>query len=174
MSALPSDGPREVREVPMPPEIAALPRHKSGYPVPWFCPVVDGEPDLKLLDARKQLQAIRERRCAICGQPVGYWIAFITGPLGVQNRVVTDPGMHEACARYAVQVCPFIARPGARRAAHKHPDSEPAIGGVVERPDRVAVYVTRHYTAFSPDGRQALIRMAPAARVEWYEGGHPI
>lgn len=173
MSVTMESGPREVRQTPMPERIAALPRDGRGYPVPWFVPVIDGKPDMQLLDERKQLRAIKERRCAVCGEPVGYWIAFITGPLGVANRVVNDPGMHEECARYAIAVCPFIARAGARRAAKHHPDSERAIGGVDARPDRMALYVTRSYRAISPDGRNVLIRMAPAARIEWFVDGQP-
>lgn len=166
----PAAAPREVRDTPMPPQIAALPRHESGYPIPYFVAWVDGRPDLKLLDQAKQIRCAKFRLCGICGQPVGYWIAFIGGPLTVANRVCTDPGMHEECARYAIAVCPFMARPNARRAAHHHPLSEAGPGHVAERPERTALYITRQYTPFTPDSRNILLRLAPAKRIEWFGG----
>jgi len=55
----------------VPERMRGLPRHpQSNFIVPYFVPVVDGVPDLKLLDERKQLHCIKHRLCGICGEPI--------------------------------------------------------------------------------------------------------
>lgn len=163
---------REVRETPMPERIARLPRTASGYPIPFFVAYVDGVPDLKLLDGRKQLVCIQNRLCGICGESVEPGeIAFITGPKGVENRVCTDPGMHEGCAEYAVHVCPFMVRPNARRSPKHHPDSLPSMGAIDERPEKTAIYLTRHYVPRQTNSGAILIRLYAPIRLRWFVDG---
>lgn len=161
---------REIVQTPMPDRIAKLPRDTRGYPIPYFVPIVDGVPDFKYLDERKQKLCIRYRRCAICGEQIDGEVAFIGGPKTVENRVCSDPGMHEDCARYAIAVCPFMARPTAKRSGRYHDDSVRPPGAIDERPERTALYITRAYIPRSVRG-QTLIRLYPAHRVVWFENG---
>lgn len=160
------------RTVPVPDRMAGLPRHPaSGFVVPFFAAVIGGVPDLKILDERKQLLCLRDKLCAICGQRLGYWVSFITGPEGVKNRTVHDTGMHRECAEYSLRVCPYLARPGARRAARHAAGTEPVVGATDENPGRVARYETRAWRPYSPDGRSVLLRLAPATAIEWWRDG---
>jgi hypothetical protein len=94
----------------MPPGIAKLPRDPRGYPI-FFTAAkkADGSPDFRVADPFKRTVAMLERRCGLCGEPLGYWIVFIGGPRALENRSFGDPPMHEDCARYAVKVCPYLA-----------------------------------------------------------------
>ena len=99
----------------MPRRVARLPREKRGYPVP-FVTMLDpytNEPDFRVLDIRRQMQCINEKRCGICGQQLGKYIAFIGGTRSRDGHVFFDPGMHRDCAEYAAKVCPFISRENA-------------------------------------------------------------
>lgn len=101
---------RAVDVVPMPPGIAKLPRDPRGYPI-FFTAAkkADGSPEFRVSDPIKRYQAMAERRCGLCGAPLGYWIVFIGGPKALENRIFSDPPMHEECATYAAKVCPYLA-----------------------------------------------------------------
>lgn len=93
-----------------------LPTEERGYPIP-FVTMIDtttGKPDFRVLDLRRQILCIRHRQCAMCGEVLGKFIAFIGGPLCGVNRVFVDPGMHRECAEFAAKVCPFISREDAQ------------------------------------------------------------
>jgi hypothetical protein len=55
---------------------------------------------------------LAERLCGLCGKPLKLgqmWL--IGGPISAfhEDGLYIEPPAHEECARYAVQVCPFIA-----------------------------------------------------------------
>jgi len=85
-----------------------------GYPVPCMA-LVDqaGVPHFAINDERKRLRVIRDELCSICGTALfrGRW--FVGGPLSAfhPEGAFIDPPMHSECARYALQVCPYLAAP---------------------------------------------------------------
>ncbi len=81
----------------------------KGYPIPYFVGYVDGKPDFRLLDAKKQVACTNRSLCAICGKKLfkgAYY--FICGPMGYTNKISTDPAMHRNCAEYSLNVCPHL------------------------------------------------------------------
>lgn len=164
---------KELQEIEMPARIARLPRTANGYPIPYFVAYINGKPDMKILDAHKQLTCIQYRRCGICGESIGGEVAFISGPIGIANCVVTDPGMHEECAEYAIRVCPFMARPNAKRAADfTYPEgSAKSPGALEERPDRTGIAISRAYAGRNAGDGSVLIKFYPPSRVRWFVDG---
>ncbi len=93
------------------PEIMkSLPIDDRGYPIPYFVSTrEDGSRDFRFADAKKQINCIKFKKCWICGKPMSAGIYYIiTGPIGRSNKHVSDPGMHEACARFSLFACPHM------------------------------------------------------------------
>lgn len=96
----------------IPKRVSRLPRDARGLPIPFvtFVDPVTGKPDFRVLDVQRQALCIKNKQCAICGQQLGKFIAFIGGPKSGESRAFVDPGMHRQCAEFAAKVCPFISR----------------------------------------------------------------
>ena len=116
----------------MPAPVAARPRDARGYPVPAITPWVDGAPQFAATGTARTYICAVERRCSICGTtmaPGPVWRVIAGGEVeaieearaggyAYENRAATTeaPG-HYACMLYAAVVCPYLARPQARRGA---------------------------------------------------------
>lgn len=103
---------------PIPPRMAHLKRDARGYPV-FFIAMIDdaGAPQFTMNDVRKMEICQQRDLCGICGTKLfrGRW--FIGGPLSalLDNGVYFDPPMHDECAHYALNVCPWLALGNYRR-----------------------------------------------------------
>lgn len=131
--------------VPTPHAIRARPRDPRGYPVPAITPWVDGAPVFAATSTSRTLICAVERRCSICGTAMDLESVFrvvaaeeaqaIADALknggGYANAAGTAeaPG-HLACMLYAAMVCPYLARPNARRGAEAHVGDFSAARGV--------------------------------------------
>jgi len=154
----------------MPSMIAALPKDERGFPVPFFAPIRMGQPEFSMSDQLKLRRAIREQLCWVCGMPLIGKMAFVGGPLSVENRIFSDAPSHVECAEYAVQVCPFLAMPNYVKRACKDGIALP--GQVDHKPDRVAVYVTDGYKlVMMGDSPHRLFRANPTAAITWWKDG---
>ncbi|MGA8248762.1 MAG: hypothetical protein WB797_17780, partial [Nocardioides sp.] len=114
-------------QVPMPPAVAARPRDERGFPVLAITPWRDGAPDFAVTSPARILVCAVERRCSICGLGLGkgpVWrvvsadeaVAMATHPVDFENLASTvEPPGHRLCMLYAAVVCPWLARPNARR-----------------------------------------------------------
>jgi hypothetical protein len=140
-------------DIPIPAAVAARPRDARGYPVPAITPWEDGEPQFARTGVARTYLCAVERRCSICATPI------VTGPVwrvvggpeadaidaalhdGREYRnaaaTVEAPG-HRACMLYAAVVCPYLARPTARRGEEAeavgltvHRGSSRGLGGAV-------------------------------------------
>ncbi|MEV4560598.1 hypothetical protein AB0K51_26880 [Kitasatospora sp. NPDC049285] len=116
--------------VPMPPTVDARPRDERGYPVPAITPWEDGRPQFALTDYERSATCARERLCSVCNTlmprgPVWRVVgatesaaiaeALASGrPYRNMAPTLEGPG-HRACMLYASMVCPYLARPNARR-----------------------------------------------------------
>lgn len=121
------------KDVPMPPAVAALPKDKRGYPIPWIsewerpddsvgvvfdhegyavvgcgCEIGLGEPNLGKLCPRRQRRAMRHKLCDVCGSRVDAPFIFM-GRRG--NLCYSESALHTECAIYSVQVCVAIRTP---------------------------------------------------------------
>ena len=119
-------------DAPEPPAVRGRPHDTRGYPVPAITPWLDGLPMFAATSTARTLICAVERRCSICGTPLGadaLWrvvaaeeattmVAALAASLTYVNRAGTAeaPG-HLACMLYAAMVCPYLARPNARRGA---------------------------------------------------------
>jgi hypothetical protein len=64
---------RTMRDLPdMPTSMAARERDHRGLPIPWFVRRPAAGPiDFRVMDINRHRQALQERRCWVCGQPLG-------------------------------------------------------------------------------------------------------
>jgi hypothetical protein len=114
-------------QVPMPAAVAARPRDARGFPVLAITPWRDGVPEFAVTSPSRILVCAVERRCSICGLGLGkgpVWrvvaadeaVAIAANPAGFDNLASTvEPPGHRLCMLYAAVVCPWLARPNARR-----------------------------------------------------------
>jgi hypothetical protein len=114
--------------------------------VPAITPWADGEPQFALTDGERSARCARERLCSVCGtfmprgpvwRVVGAAEAAAIGEALAAGRPYRNmaptpegPG-HRACMLYASMVCPYLARPNARRSLD------------AERPDDLTAHVVR-------------------------------
>ncbi|MBB5870206.1 hypothetical protein F4553_003585 [Allocatelliglobosispora scoriae] len=119
-----------VSEIPMPAAVAARPRDERGYPVLAITPWEDDQPRFAATGTARTYLCAVERRCSVCGTPMAegpVWRVVsgaeadaiadaIDAGVAYRNAAATveAPG-HRACMLYAAVVCPYLARPTARR-----------------------------------------------------------
>ncbi len=81
-----------------------------GMPVPMN--VVwdrNGTPDFASLNHELSVALGKARQCGMCGKRMRGEAAFIGGPHSLEAGLFRDGPMHPECARYAMQVCPFVS-----------------------------------------------------------------
>lgn len=162
----------------MPPQIARRPKTSEGYPVPFVNFVAkDGTPDLRILDQAHVIACVNDRRCAICGLALNPEVVFVGGAVCEQNLFFADPAMHEECARYAQQVCPFLAIQNYHHSSAAEPRKKdkgtvfapnplaPPEGS--KRPERMVMVFTRSFWWITVQG-QRLIKSGQPIRTEWF------
>ena len=95
--------------IPMPDRIAKLPTYR-GRPVPvTVMTFPDGTVDFRVTDTLAWARVIKGQLCGICGERLDPWVCFLGGPLSVKSHAFADAPMHEECARYSAQACPYLA-----------------------------------------------------------------
>lgn len=159
------------QDIPIPKQMSHLPLDDRGYPIPRFAAERGGEADFRLIDARKMARAVQEGRCAVCGKKLDFYKYIITGPLGYRNRAVTDPAMHEACARYSLKACPHLAMKNAQRREAGLKEAGAYTDDplhVKEKPDHVAlVCIKSQRLEWISAAKRPVIIFDPVD-VEWY------
>ena len=139
------------RSVPIPGALAERPRDARGFPITFVTLITsDGRPDFTTIDAAKIIRCIKEHLCGMCGTKLlgggvlTFEVAFIGGPLSIENRNFLDPPMHQECAAYAMQVCPHIAIDTSHYSKPKlgGPEQRELFAGVSdERPERFGMLI---------------------------------
>lgn len=158
---------------PMPPAIQALPEDKHGRPIPWFVAVDDaGVPDHRVARFSAVVDAVRFKKCWLCGRPCGRWVTFPIGPMCAVSRITAEPPSHRECAGYAVRACPFLRTPGMQRRERNLPEDKvmPAGTMIMRNPGVTALWTTRDWTVLrQPNG--VLFRLGDATELEWVSRG---
>jgi hypothetical protein len=95
-------------ELPMPPSLAARPRDGRGLPIPPVSILDDGTIDFTNINTLTGLELASQRRCSLCGEPVGRLVGFLGGPKAADVGAYADPPGHEACLRAACLLCPHL------------------------------------------------------------------
>lgn len=151
---------------PLPANMRDLPLDHRGYPVPWFVEWINGEPDFRIMDGRKRVEAYRKRLCWVCGKKIpGQVVAFVLGPMCALNRTTAEPGCHIECAEWSAIGCPFLTRPHMVRRDKGVPETALAPGFAIQRnPGVTLVWITKTFSAFRVPGGE-LIRVGPPTRI---------
>ncbi len=163
------------QDIPMPPLVAARPKNKHGFPSLYTSAILPGgEYDLRLNDPEKVLECFHKRLCSVCGNRIQDVCIFIGGPLSVANRCFSDPPCHYSCAKYAMQVCPYLH---STRDHHLQEGDRPHEGmvvtnmaqGVGEKPEFMALYSTRDYIGCADENGRGWVFYAGLPHlVEWW------
>ena len=173
-------------DVPLPPRMRGLPRDHRGFVVPYFVAWLDdqqreveppnGTPDFRVLSSVRFRRCKRERLCWLCGQKLGRYLVFAIGPMCALTRTTMEPPSHYDCARYGVEVCPFLSRPKMVRNEKDLPDGHVMPGLTIARnPGVTALWVCRDYSEFTVDSTMGtpgkLITVGDPERIEWWAHG---
>lgn len=158
----------------MPAALAARPVDpRRNLPIPFSSETPDGGHDFTLVTDIQVIRCIREKLCALCGTPLGYWISFLGGPNAYRARTYTDPPGHPDCMEWAVTLCPFIAMANYRRATARRHEAQEApvvtgVGFVNDHPTQWVLATTRSY-AHHVDRNGALVfTAAPFKKARWF------
>jgi hypothetical protein len=143
--------------------IKRLPRDDQGRPVPWFA-IEAGVADYRSVTSERWHRAVRGHKCWTCGEALGGFLAFVSGPLLPLTRVTVSPPSHRECAEYAATQCPHL-RDRQSRTFSGAPNGDP-----VRAPNVACVWVTRGYRVLNAGG-QALLQVATATDVMWFTAG---
>lgn len=93
----------------IPKELSHLKIDERGYPVPFFVSWINGKPEFRYLNNERQEMIIENKLCHICGLKLYKdYSYFISGPVGLQNRISSDAGMHRVCAEFSLRACPHL------------------------------------------------------------------
>ncbi len=102
----------------MPAAMQHLPLSELGYLKPWF---VKGG-DLREIDDKKYISAMKDRHCWVCGGINQQAFTFVTDIRYAYNSVSLEPPCHDECARYSAMVCPHLLLPKSKRREADLPD----------------------------------------------------
>jgi hypothetical protein len=165
----------------MPPRIQALEKDHRGFPIPWnVLRGKENKPIFTANDDRKHILALKEDRCAICGQPNEKVRWFVGGPKSAfhPNGWYFDLPGHEECIEFALKVCPYLAAKNyANRIDIKDnknlPDGQVLFVDYTQDPNRPTVFVMVGCTRVEVSIRPPAIYVRPADRTEvryWRKG----
>ena len=161
------------RDVPVPKRLAERPRDERNYLVPFFVGYVDGKPDFRLIAPGRVAECYRGDLCWLCGGKLGRHRWFVVGPMCVANRLSSEPPSHYECALYAVQVCPHLVRPQAKRREANLPENRSAPPGIAiaANPGTIVMWESHTYTPKKADGGVLFNLGEPASAPEWWTEG---
>ena len=163
----------------LPATLAARPRDaRRGLPIPPVNehPNATGDGwhvDFTTINTTTATRLAADRRCSLCSEPMGYWVAFVGTPRTVELLRFADPPGHPECVNAALVLCPHIAIGRHRRARGDRPDAgtmPPGSHG--DKPAGWTVGLTRRYRAvFIPEGGFTVYLPAPFKTVRAYVYG---
>ena len=166
----------DLSSVPMPSRIANLPRDPRGYPIPVnVLQKADGFVDFRVIDPEKLQAFAAARCCSVCGHPMGTRVAFVGGPLCIENHLFADAGMHRDCATYALRVCPFIAAPSfGFRKTHDPKTMEVMDFVSTDRPEKFGLVICKDYRPALLNGQSYVLQVGQYESLEWWAKGSPV
>lgn len=158
---------------PLPDCMKGLPVDDRGYPIPFFVKWIDGKPDFRVLDNEKFIRAITEKRCSVCGNPLGRYKSFVGGPMNVLQMISGEPPMHLACATFSVKACPFLLLPMSKRRNKDLPEEVRPVGEesdifFEDNPGISAIFTCTRFRP-SPTGR--VFKFDDMSSIQWFTQG---
>lgn len=162
---------------PVPPRMRKNRIDARGYPVPWFVWIQeDGTPEFRVIGPDKIYQAIQFELCWLCGERLGQNRTFVIGPMCAVNRTTSEPPCHTECAHFAVQACPFMILPAAKRREANLPENHHDGAGIpIKRnPGATCLWtITRGNWRLMQTPGGILFRLGDPVDVEWWSHGRP-
>ena len=157
----------------LPPRLRKLPLDARGYPVPWFVAWIDGVPDHRVVNPQRFGEAVKQRRCWVCGEPLGRWLAFPIGSMCAITRTISEPPSHLDCAEWSVKNCPFLSKPEMVRREEDRPADwvAPAGNAIMRNPGVMCLWVTRSYEIVRDAANRPLFQIGAPERVSWWREG---
>lgn len=156
----------------IPASIAALPRDKRGYPVPWFVQWLNNEPEFRVADGRKFRMAIKQKLCWVCGTELDpKQHVFVIGPMCAVNKTTAEPPCHAECAEFSAKACPFLSMPKAVRREANMPEGDVAGHPIMRNPGVTCLWYCRGYNLFDDGRGGVLFRIPNPAFVRWWAEG---
>jgi hypothetical protein len=141
----------------IPSQLAHLKKDSRGYPIPYFVSEVNGKPEFRFLRPERLEMIIERKLCHICGKklPTDFFY-FISGPIGLKNRISTDAAMHRICAEFSLQACPHLFLQKAERRdndpiAKELVSKDPAM--IIEKPDELFLVKCDKFRVIKEGGR---------------------
>ncbi len=163
------------------PRLARRPTFR-GLPVPYFASTrPDGTPDFKVIDETRRIHCMREKRCWICGEFLGYWMVFVGGPRSAESRLYLDGPSHKECVDDALRLCPFILGKTGYTESQKAPPrwkqwlAKARVITLVDpvAPETMVLYTTRRFSLVKhPQSHEILFLAAPGLRRDVPRGPH--
>lgn len=161
--------------VPMPHYLQRLPQDERGWPITFTSlKLPDGRFDFTTSDPVKWALVAQSRCCALCGIVLKREIWFIGGPKSMANRYFFDLAMHEECARYALQVCPYLALPkylGAKKRLTPDYARLELMSSDKTKPQVFGLAKTTHYKVVRFQGDLLVLARPWTAPIEWWKDG---
>ncbi|MFI9453382.1 hypothetical protein [Amycolatopsis sp. NPDC052450] len=106
------------RSVPKPKRLAHLRVDPRGYPIIAAIGQAPEDIDFGALSEPRKLALATFDLCAVCALPFGeelrWQVSFAEAAATAKTLVSNEAPVHEVCALYAAQVCPFVSSPYAR------------------------------------------------------------
>jgi hypothetical protein len=162
--------------IPVPSPLDKRPRDGRGFPIPAvvFINPETKRADFAVIDPEASKRLSFYRCCGLCGEIIAHEVYFVAGE-GIPSEAALFGGigpMHADCARYALQVCPFIVAPKMEYAEntpeHAHINSIPMLPG---KPDFFCLYQTADFEPLEASGSSIVFKAPGAAPIErWREG----
>lgn len=159
-----------IRNIAIPVRMSRLPISDEGFPVPFFVARVNDKWDFRAIGPNKMIDAYNNKKCWLCGERLGTYLAFVIGPMCSVNMINSEPPSHLECAQYAVQACPFLSRPRMRRNEVDLPGGTIAGEHLDHNPGTMAIWITKSYRPFAVRGG-TLFKLGEPCNVLWYHEG---
>jgi hypothetical protein len=116
-------------------------------------------------------KAAEDGLCGICGQANDGPYALVGGPESIESHTFGDLPMHEDCARYALQVCPFLAAPRARYHRKQIEGEKTHSAMAKERPEVFGLGLTDEYAAGVDASGEWWVRAREWKSIKWWRNG---
>lgn len=161
--------------LPVPPaRMQTLRIDARGYPVPWFVWWDDDDkPEFRVIGPGKIAEAVRFRKCWVCGSPLGRYLTFLIGPMCAINRTTSEPPAHRECAEYSAKSCPFLTLPKSQRREANLPTDTKAAGFMIKRNPGVAVCWTTLSYKIRHVENGVLFSLGDPLELTWWAHGRP-
>jgi hypothetical protein len=151
----------------------------KGFPITATTLMEGDIPNFKVVNTSAVWEFKRDRKCAMCGEPLDYWIGFVVSEKEAETRFIYESPAHVECLEYAFKICPWLAYTNAHYsipenikfrteglvAAGSHPEREVRS----QRPDKLGIYICRSYENVMHNGMR-VCKAAYAKTIIWIEG----